>query len=116
MPGGEADPDYRYSLANERTFLAWFRTSLALIASGVAAVQLLPPLAFPGARQVLGVLLTLAGGALSLVAVLRWRQVQGAMRRGEDLPRTRIPLILGLGLAALTLFAVVLLLLSRRSA
>jgi putative membrane protein len=64
----------------------------------------------------LGILLTVAGGGLSLAAVLRWRRVQAAMRRAEDLPPTRIPVILGLGLAALTAFVVVLLLLSRQPA
>jgi putative membrane protein len=111
-----SEPDYRFTLANERTFLAWFRTALALIAGGVAVVQLVPALAFPGARQVLAVLLTVAGGGLSLAAVLRWRRVQAAMRREEDLPPTRVPVILGLGLAALTAFVVVLVLLSRGSA
>jgi hypothetical protein len=38
------------------------------------------------------------------------------MRRAEELPPTWIPVILGLGLAALTAFVLVLLLLSRRSA
>jgi putative membrane protein len=111
-----SEPDYRFTLANERTFLAWFRTALALIAGGVAVVQLVPALAFPGARQLLGILLTVAGGGLSLAAVLRWSRVQAAMRREEDLPPTRVPVILGLGLAALTAFVVVLLLLSWRSA
>jgi putative membrane protein len=112
----DSAPDYRFTLANERTFLAWFRTALALVAGGVAVVQLVPALAFPGALHVLGILLTVAGGGLSLAAVLRWWRVQAAMRREEDLPPTRIPVILGLGLAALTAFVVVLLLLSRRSA
>ncbi|MCW2618296.1 MAG: rane protein [Modestobacter sp.] len=111
-----SEPDYRFTLATERTFLAWFRTALALIAGGVAVVQLVPALALPGARQVLGMLLTVAGGGLSLAAVLRWSRVQAAMRREEDLPPTRVPVILGLGLAALTAFVVVLLLLSGRSA
>jgi putative membrane protein len=31
------DPDRRYSLANERTFLAWIRTSLALVADAIRA-------------------------------------------------------------------------------
>ena len=111
-----SEPDYRFTLANERTFLAWFRTALALIAGGVAVVQLVPALALPGARHVLGTLLAVAGGGLSLAAVFRWSRVQAAMRREEDLPPTRIPVILGLGLAALTAFVVVLLLLSWRSA
>jgi putative membrane protein len=34
------EPDYRFSLANERTFLAWIRTALAILASGVALDQL----------------------------------------------------------------------------
>jgi putative membrane protein len=107
-----ADPDYRFTLANERTFLAWVRTSLALIAGGVAVVQLVPEFAFPGARHALGVLLTIGGGVLSVAALRRWRQVQEAMRREEDLPPTRIPAVLGLTLAALTVFLVVLLALS----
>ena len=48
------DPDYRFTLANERTFLAWIRTALALVAGGVAVVQLIPEFAFPGARHVMG--------------------------------------------------------------
>jgi putative membrane protein len=115
VPAAGSDPDYRFTLANERTFLAWFRTALALIASGVAVVQLIPVLALPGTRNVLGFLLTVAGGGLSVAAALRWRGVQASMRRQEDLPPTPIPMILGLGLAVLTAFVVVLLLLSRPS-
>jgi len=57
------DPDYRFSLANERTFLAWIRTALALLAGGVAVVQLVPAFKFPGGRLTLGVILVV----LSLV-------------------------------------------------
>jgi hypothetical protein len=45
------EPDYRFTYANERTFLAWVRTSVALIGVGVAAVQFLPPLEVPGGRR-----------------------------------------------------------------
>lgn len=110
--GPPADPDYRFTLANERTFLAWFRTALALIAGGVAVVQLVPEFAFPGVRQALGVLLTIGGGVLSVAAFRRWRLVQEAMRREEDLPPTRIPAVLGIALAVVTVFVVVLLVLS----
>jgi len=54
---GAGDPDYRFTLANERTFLAWIRTALALIAGGVAVVQLVPDFGFPGSRRIVGALL-----------------------------------------------------------
>jgi hypothetical protein len=42
--GGEGtEPDPRYTFANERTFLAWSRTALALVVAGLGVVQLLPP-------------------------------------------------------------------------
>ena len=51
----ESEPDVRFTYANERTFLAWNRTALALIATGVAATQLLPQFHVSGGRQILGV-------------------------------------------------------------
>jgi putative membrane protein len=51
------EPDQRYSLANERTFLAWIRIALAFVAGAVAVVQLVPPFAVPVARQALAMLL-----------------------------------------------------------
>jgi putative membrane protein len=106
--GNGIEPDYRFTLANERTFLAWFRTALALIAGGVAVVQLVPEFAFHGARQALGAVLTVMGGAVAGLAVRRWQRVQAAMRRDEDLPPTRMPALLGFGLALVTVFVVVL--------
>lgn len=102
------DPDYRFTLANERTFLAWIRTALALIAAGVAVVQLIPEFAFPGARHALGVTLAAAGGVLALLSVRRWARIQRAMRHDEDLPPTRIPVLLGWSLAVLTAVVVAL--------
>ena len=57
-----SQPDYRFSLANERTFLAWLRTGLALIAGGLAAAQFLPPLPVPHLREAIAVALLLLGG------------------------------------------------------
>src|SRR3546814_13520956 len=51
----EAEPDYRFTLANERTFLAWIRTALALIAGGIAVVQFVPSFGIPGVRHGLSV-------------------------------------------------------------
>lgn len=83
--GGD-EPDYRFSLANERTFLAWVRTSLALLAGGIALEEIATSFLSDGARTALAV----TAVALSLVLVsaswLRWGQVQAAMRAGRPLP------------------------------
>src|SRR5690606_38863468 len=65
-------PDYRFSLANERTFLAWIRTGLALIAGGLAVAQFLPELRFPYLREALAVVLMIYGGAVALRALNHW--------------------------------------------
>ncbi len=97
----ERDPDYRFTLANERTFLAWSRTSLALVAGGVAVVQLVPEFGFAGSRHLLGVALAVLGAAVSVGGLVRWSRVQDAMQREEDLPSSRMPLLLGVALAVL---------------
>lgn len=94
-PAGEGEPDYRFTLANERTFLAWIRTALALIAGGIAVVQFVPAFGIPGVRHGLAVALTAGGGVLAALAVRRWQRVQAAMRRDEDLPPTHVPALLG---------------------
>lgn len=103
------EPDYRFTLANERTFLAWIRTSLALIAGGVAVVQFLPAFGIPGVRHALSVVLTAGGGVLAVLAVTRWQRVQAAMRRGDDLPRTHVPAALGVGIFVITVAVLVVL-------
>ncbi len=103
---GEA-PDYRFTLANERTFLAWVRTALALMAAGVAVVQFVPGLAV--LRHVLGVLLILLGGLLAGASYRHWERNERAMRLGENLPRSPIPRLVA---AVLTLAAVAALVLT----
>jgi putative membrane protein len=103
----EQEPDYRFTLANERTFLAWIRTALALIAGGVAVVQLVPAFGVPGVRQSLAVVLTAGGGLMAALAVRRWQRIQAAMRRDADLPPTRLPLLLGGGLLAVAILVLV---------
>lgn len=111
----EEEPDYRFTLANERTFLAWIRTAMALIAGGIAVVQFVPSFGLPGVRHALGVLLTLGGGVLAALAVRRWHQVQTAMRRRADLPATRIPVVLGGAIFLVTVLVITVLLVWPRS-
>ncbi len=107
------EPDARFTFANERTFLAWSRTSLALVVGGLAIVQLLPP--FPGVpwgRHVIGTPLILLGSVISLVSYLEWKGNQRALRHGEPLARTRLPQILAIAITGIALVAAALALLS----
>ncbi|MFI5526159.1 YidH family protein [Streptomyces platensis] len=105
-------PDYRFSLANERTFLAWLRTGLALVGGGFAVDQFLPRL-HEGLRLIFTVVLLVGGALCALRAVNHWVRCERAMRRGEDLPVTRFPSALALGVGVLAVAMVVLVLLGR---
>ncbi|MER7997234.1 YidH family protein [Micromonospora chalcea] len=104
-------PDYRFSLANERTFLAWLRTGLALMAGGLAAAQFLPPLRLAHLREALAIALLLLGATVSIRAVDHWARTERAMRLDEELPASRFPAVLALivAIGALLLVAAVLL-------
>ena len=94
----EREPDYRFTLANERTFLAWQRTALGLLAAAVAIVQLVPALAVPHARQLLGALLAVLAILTSGMGMLRWEQTDCAIRHGNPLPSRPTPAYLAAGL------------------
>ncbi|BAV41102.1 YidH family protein [Mycobacterium ulcerans] len=104
----ETEPDYRFTLANERTFLAWQRTALGLLAAAVALVQLVPELAVHGARHVLDVVLATLAILTSGMGLLRWQQADRAMRRGEPLPHHPTPAYLAVGLAIVGVVALIL--------
>src|SRR5258705_1214214 len=93
-------PDYRFSLANERTFLAWIRTGLALVGGGLAVAAFIPPLRWPFVREGIAVGLLLLGAAVALRAVDHWARCERAMRLGQPLPRSRFPAILALVIGA----------------
>lgn len=80
------DPDYRFSLANERTFLAWIRTALALLAGAVALRQLVPTFRMPGVRTSISLLLAGLGLAIAVTAYRHWAACESAMRRKQTLP------------------------------
>ncbi|AFP37672.1 DUF202 domain-containing protein [Mycolicibacterium smegmatis] len=102
------EPDYRFTLANERTFLAWQRTSLGLLAAAVAVVQFLPELTIPGLRHVLGMTVGAMAILTSMAGLHRWTQVDRAMRRDQPLPRVSVPTYLAAGLSMMGLVTVAL--------
>ena len=105
------DLDYRFTLANERTFLAWLRTALGLLAGAVALVHLVPQGGedADAAERGIGFALALLGIAVVVASIRRWRRVQEAMQRHENLPVSNAPIYLGVAVVAIGLAVIVLL-------
>jgi putative membrane protein len=108
QPTADSHPDYRFILANERTFLAWVRTALALLAAGIGVVNLPSGFASSGGRDVLAVLLVVLGLIASIGSFVRWRANQRAIAEGAPLPRSSsMPVVAG-GLTIVAAIALVL--------
>jgi putative membrane protein len=99
------EPDYRFTLANERTFLAWIRTALALAAGGLGAISLLDQ----SGSDALGVGLLAMAFATAANAYRRWAANERSMRLGLPLPTSRLPALMAIGTAAVAVAAAVLL-------
>lgn len=104
------DPDYRFSLANERTFLAWIRTALGLLAGGVAVVALLDDVGHPAVRAAVGGVLVLLGVLMPPLALRRWSATERALRTGESLPEPGLLRMVTGGLVVVGLLVVLLVL------
>ena len=102
------EPDPRFTLANERTFLAWNRTAMALIGGGLAAGQLLQ-LDSRLARLLVALPPIALGVALALASYVRWEANERALRLDEPLPGGGPPWLLAAGIAAVGFVAVVVL-------
>ncbi|SDS93463.1 putative membrane protein [Brevibacterium siliguriense] len=90
FPDG-VDPDPRFTLANERTFLSWIRTALAFIGGGIAVEAFTSEIFTPGLRATLSIVLMVIGFILAGGAAVRWHRIESAMRRKTSLP---LPLII----------------------
>ena len=96
------EPDPRFTLANERTFLAWIRTSLALLAGGAAVTSFELP--WPGwVRVAVAVVLGVTGLLCVVTAWLGWGRVERALRVGAPLPGASAHLIVMVGVAVVAL-------------
>ena len=83
-------PDYRFTLANERTLLAWLRTGLALVAGGVAVAEFAPDLGVRWGSAAVAVALVLTGLGAAVGGYVRWRRNEEAITADRPLPPSRV--------------------------
>ncbi|SNS70538.1 putative membrane protein [Geodermatophilus saharensis] len=102
LPG---HPDYRFTLANERTLLAWLRTGLALVAAGVAVASYVPSLGTSWGGGAAGLALVATGLGAALTGYARWRGNERAIAEDRPLPAARGTVALA-GAVALVLLLV----------
>ena len=102
-------PDTSYVLANERTFLAWIRSSLALLAGGVALARF-----EPHTHNDRGLVLAVSSGCVALAVVfsiggyLRWMRVRDAIEAGGELPTPHLVPVMAIGVFALAVLSLIL--------
>jgi len=103
--GVGTEPDARFSLANERTALAWVRTGLGLVAGGVALTSFATFADMPGVLDVVAGVACLAGAGFAGYALVSWRRNERALRLRRRLPApSGLPvLVVGVVILALLL-------------
>lgn len=104
--GQGSEPDPRFTLANERTFLAWIRTSLAFVAGGIALHALTFEIE-PQVRQWLSVLALAIGALIALWAWISWTRVERSMRQNSPLPNSPALIILSGSVLAVAVIAAI---------
>ena len=95
--GAGSEPDPRFTLANERTLLAWIRTALALVGAGVV-IDAVDIDVSEAARRVVGAILVSLGGLAAAAAWLRWAATERALRHARPLPGAVLTIVLVAGL------------------
>lgn len=107
LPDGD-DPDPRLTLANERTFLAWTRTALALVGGGLAVDAFTGEVWSATERKIVAVLLIAAGVVCSAGSFYHWLLVERAMRNRRAIPLPLMLPLLTVACVAGTLFVLIL--------
>jgi putative membrane protein len=104
-PAPDDGPDYRFTLANERTYLAWMRTAIGLLAAGVG-VAYLSGFDVPGQRFLAAALVVLAMSTGAL-AYRHWRITDRAIRAGDPLPRPPMIAVLSIAITIVAAWALI---------
>jgi putative membrane protein len=110
---GDEQIDYRFLLANERTFLAWIRTALGVIAGGVALDQFVVVRSDSSVIGPLSILTVALGVVVAITGTVRWARADAVMRAGQPMGRSRGILVVGTAVASVGAALAVLLWLQR---
>ena len=95
----DEDPDVRFSYANERTFLAWNRTALAMVTAGLAITQLLPPFDVPGGRRLIGIPLIAIGTLVAVTSSSSGSATRATMHARATAPKSILPALVAAAVA-----------------
>ena len=108
-PLGECgeEPDPRFTFANERTFLAWSRTALALIAAGLAAAQLLH-FGVGGVRFIIAIPLIVLGAVAALNSYRQWEGNERRLRLQLPLSYSPVGKLVAIGITVIGVVAGIL--------
>lgn len=109
------DPDYRFTLANERTFLAWLRTGLALLAGAVALASLVHDFGPRMFRISITAFLLILSLTVTIGAYVRWDRTERALRENRSLPTDPLPRLVVAGVAIIITAAAMLIFLAETS-
>ena len=101
------EPDARFSFANERTYLAWNRTALAVIVAGLAVTNILIPDDSGAGPKIIGITLMVLGILLAGVSYFNWYAAEKALRERRALPHSPVLLILSVITGAVALAAAI---------
>jgi putative membrane protein len=101
-------PDYRFTLANERTLLAWLRTGLAIVAGGVAVATYAPDLGARWASGAVALALVASGFGIAVAGYRRWRANEVAIKAGRPLPASWLVPVVASSVAAVVVVVGVL--------
>lgn len=101
------EPDPRFSLANERTLLAWLRTALAFVVTGVGAVALDTVIDQPVLVAVVAAAASVVGAGTAVLAYWRWQRTELALRLRRPLPSPRPAALLVIAIVLLALTGVI---------
>lgn len=94
------DPDPRFTLANERTFLAWMTSAMGMLGVGLALGTLLPDTTT--AMRVTAAAWIVMAAAVATRSLMRWFVVERALREGHGLPLSRSIPVVGIAIALLS--------------